>query len=91
MEEMKTRSVAAEAARQGMEGRVAHLITENEKKDSAIRIAKTSATDADAAADQAKRDLAQIESAMNNLRIELNKDAEDAKIQAQVPPTELVP
>ena len=59
------------------------MITENEKKDSAIRIAKTSATDADAAADQAKRDLAQIESAMNNLRIELNKDAEDAKIQAQ--------
>lgn len=83
METMKTKTVQAEAARQGMEGRVAHLITETEKKDSAIRIAQTSAADADATADQAKRELAQIESQMNNLRIELNKDAEDAKIQAQ--------
>lgn len=83
VEAMKTKTVSAESARQGMEGRVAHLITENEKKDSAIRIAQTSATDADTTADQAKRELAQIESQMNNLRIELNKDAEDAKIQAQ--------
>jgi chromosome segregation ATPase len=83
MESMKTKTVQAESARQGMEGRVAHLITENEKKDSAIRIAQTSASDADVTADQAKRELAQIESQMNNLRIELNKDSEDATIQAQ--------
>ena len=68
METMKTKTVQAEAARQGMEGRVAHLITETEKKDSAIRIAQTSAADADATADQAKRELAQIESQMNNLK-----------------------
>jgi chromosome segregation ATPase len=80
---MKTKTAAAEAARLGMEGRVAHLLTESEKKDSAIRIAKTSAMDSDAAADQAKRDLAQAESLMNSLRIDLNKDAEDAKIHAQ--------
>ena len=47
-EALKTRVVSAEAAKAGIEGRVAHLINECEKKDGAIRMAKTSAEDSSA-------------------------------------------
>ena len=82
-EALKTRVVSAEAAKAGIEGRVAHLTNECEKKDGAIRMAKTSADDSDALTQQARRELAQMESAMANLRIELAKESEDAKIQYQ--------
>jgi len=77
LESLKNRVTIAEAAKMGMDERISRLTSELEKKESAIRIAKTAAEDAEASSENARRALQNSESMLATLRLDHTKEIED--------------
>ena len=80
VEKLKNRVVTAEAAKDGAEKRLSHLIQEIDKKEGAVRIAEQAVEDCRKSADLARRALTSAESQLLSLRVEHSKELEDMTI-----------
>jgi len=80
MEKLKNRVVHANAAKDGAEKRLSHMLQEFDKKEAAVRVFEQSAEDSQRSAEMARRTLASVEAQLLALRTEHSKELEDITI-----------